>query len=70
MGHIEKRGSVMDEFRKAIMEKTYEKDGKICLACGSAYALADELNIPVGQIGDFCQSEKIKIRTCQLKCFP
>lgn len=59
----------MDEFKKAVMGKTYEKDGKICLACGSAYAVAKELNIPVSQIGNFCQAENIKIRKCQLKCF-
>lgn len=59
----------MDELRKAVMKKTYEKDGKICLACGSAYAVAKELNIPVGRIGEFCQAENIRIRKCQLKCF-
>lgn len=59
----------MDELNKAVMEKTYEKDGKICLACGSAFAIAQQLDIPVSKIGDFCQAENIRIRKCQLKCF-
>lgn len=59
----------MDELKKAVMEKTYEENGKISLACGSAYAIAKELNVPVSRVGDFCQAENIKIRKCQLKCF-
>ncbi len=56
--------------RDALKEKiaAESKDGKI--ACGRALALADELGISRKELGDLLNEMKIKVRSCQLGCFP
>ena len=44
------------------------KDGR--LPCAMAFRLAEELDVPVRLIGDFCNEEDIRIKNCQLGCFP
>lgn len=39
------------------------------LACARAFALADELGVPVAEIGRACDELGIKIFGCQLGCF-
>jgi hypothetical protein len=43
-------------------------DGK--LPCGAAFQIAKELNVQVKEIGEACNRLKIKVRSCQLGCFP
>lgn len=44
-------------------------DGRRSLTCEAAIALAEELGVPLTELGDFCQKSQIKIRDCQLGCF-
>ena len=39
------------------------------LKCKDAFDIADRLDIPVGSIGKYCNSNQIKIASCQLGCF-
>lgn len=39
------------------------------LACDRAYDLAQELKVPLGEIGKICNELRIKIVQCQLGCF-
>lgn len=61
----------MDE--KKIIEKLHncckiDGDKKI-LTCGMAFQIAKEMNIDISIIGKLCNSEKIKLSSCQLGCF-
>jgi hypothetical protein len=39
------------------------------LSCEKARELAEELKVPVSEIGRICNVLKIKISACQLGCF-
>ena len=39
------------------------------LTCEKAHALAQELKMPLQEIGTLCNELKIKIAACQLGCF-
>lgn len=43
-------------------------DGK--LPCAAAFQIAREFNVPIREIGETCNRLKIKVRSCQLGCFP
>jgi hypothetical protein len=43
-------------------------DGK--LPCATAFQIAKELNVTTKEIGEACNRLKIKVRSCQLGCFP
>jgi hypothetical protein len=47
--------------------KAAAKEGKI--PCALAFKIAKETNVPLKQIGDLLNQEKIKIIQCQLGCF-
>jgi len=55
-----------DDQKQKIREAA--KDGK--LPCAKAFRLADELGVPLKEIGEFCNAEGIRIKNCQLGCFP
>ncbi len=59
----------MKEIKAAVEEKTFEKDGKVFLACHSAHVIAEELQVKLSAIGKICNDEKIRISKCQLGCF-
>lgn len=40
------------------------------ITCPQAFAIAQKLKIPKKTIGEYCNSHAIKIRGCQLGCFP
>jgi len=40
------------------------------LRCADALLIADELQVPPGEIGKMCNELGIKIINCQLGCFP
>ncbi len=43
-------------------------DGK--LPCATAFQIAKELKVTTKEIGETCNQLKIKVRSCQLGCFP
>lgn len=45
------------------------KEEKKHLACASAFKIAEELEIPVSQVGAICNENGIKIKHCQIGCF-
>jgi len=53
--------SIIDVVRKAAAENR--------LSCEKARELAEELRVPVDEIGRICNVLKIKITACQLGCF-
>ena len=53
--------SIIEVVRKAAAENR--------LSCERARELAEELNVPVSEIGRVCNVLKIKITSCQLGCF-
>jgi hypothetical protein len=40
------------------------------LPCASAFQIAKDLKVTTKEIGDTCNKLGIKIRSCQLGCFP
>jgi hypothetical protein len=55
-----------DEQKQAIRDA--EVDG--ALPCARAFQLSVEFNLSLKAIGDFCNAEGIKLKNCQLGCFP
>ena len=53
-----------------IKDAATEIDGQRKLPCKKVFQLAEELNVSLKDIGDFCNGEDIKIIHCQLGCFP
>jgi hypothetical protein len=43
-------------------------DGK--LPCPAAFQIAKEMKVSPKEIGEACNRLKIKVRSCQLGCFP
>jgi hypothetical protein len=43
-------------------------DGK--LPCAKAFQLSVELDLSLREIGRFCNEEDIRVKNCQLGCFP
>ncbi len=58
----------MDRLKTIEKIKTQAKDGKI--SCKEAQDLADDEGVSYQDMGDLLNELKIKIRTCQLGCFP
>lgn len=40
------------------------------ITCPQAFAVAAKAKVSLKEIGEYCDSHKIKIRGCQLGCFP
>ena len=60
-------GTMSDEaIAKAFREAGIGKEIK----CPQAFAIAEKCRVPVRAVGDYCNANKIKIRGCQLGCFP
>lgn len=55
--------------KKELIKKLQEMypDGKI--RCSEARETAAKLNIPLGDMGEFCDLAGIKISACELGCF-
>jgi len=58
--------SMTDEQKQKIRDAA--KDGK--LPCALAFKLSAELGVSLKDIGAFCNAEDIRIKNCQLGCFP
>jgi hypothetical protein len=52
-----------------ILARVTEADGERRISCKDALGLADELGVAPAEIGEFCDDNEIKIRSCQLGCF-
>jgi hypothetical protein len=55
-----------EEQKRKILDSV--QDGK--LPCPVAFKLAKELEISLKEIGQFCNDENVRIKNCQLGCFP
>lgn len=44
-------------------------DGQLTLRCADAFALAEELAIPLSDVGRICDEQGVKIVHCQIGCF-
>lgn len=58
------------ELIDAVMKQAKDVDGRKKLACAKAFGLAHKYGVRVGEIGQICNQENIKICKCQLGCFP
>ncbi len=56
------------EQKKKIRETAANHGGK--LPCAAAFTLQKELGVTLKEIGEFCNEENIRIKNCQLGCFP
>ncbi|MGC2423660.1 MAG: hypothetical protein WA666_04825 [Nitrospirota bacterium] len=57
-----------EEQKEKIRKAASGHDGK--LPCPVAFALCKETGVPLKEIGAFCNEENIRIKNCQLGCFP
>jgi len=55
-----------NELDKKIQDSLVE--GK--LPCAVAFKIAQELKVAPKEVGEACNRLKIKVRSCQLGCFP
>ena len=61
--------STHDEIVSAVLEKTFEEEGKVKLTCASALGLADRFDVRPAVIGGMCNENDVRICHCQLGCF-
>ena len=59
---------MMDRQKTIEKIQAQAKDGKI--SCAEAQRLADDEGVSYKDMGDLLNELKIKIKTCQLGCFP
>ena len=59
----------MKTIKEAILEKSFQSEGKTKLSCSSAFEIAADLDVRPSEIGDLCREENIRICNCQLNCF-
>ncbi len=58
-----------DKLRSIIVDAAVETDGRKKLPCAKAFIIASENGVTIGEIGDICDEEEIRISHCQLGCF-
>jgi hypothetical protein len=63
----ESQGGIMDQ--ESIIDVVRKAAAGDRLSCEKARELAEELKVPVNEIGRICNALKIKITACQLGCF-
>jgi hypothetical protein len=70
-GRTEQGGMTMDNdaLTAAVMEASFEEDGKRKLACPEAFKLAATLDVELLDIARICNRAGIRICQCQLGCF-
>ncbi|MDD1657129.1 MAG: hypothetical protein LUQ41_01550 [Methanomicrobiales archaeon] len=54
------------KIEKAFQEMGIGKE----IRCPQAFAISGRFHIPIADIGDYCNRHHIKIKGCQLGCFP
>ena len=60
----------MNENEKLVLNATFLRDDKKTLTCAQAIKLSKEHDISLKEIGDICNLHGVKIRECELGCFP
>ena len=58
-----------NELTKAVSEAARPHGETRILDCARAFELAERFNVSPEAVGQLCNDEKIKIRSCQLGCF-
>ena len=58
------------ELVDAVLGRARQNDGTKDLPCAEAFELARQYRVKVNQIGRICNRHNVKIRKCQLGCFP
>jgi len=57
------------QVEEAVLAVARREDGQKQLSCARAHVLAEDLVVTLREIGDYCQTNDIKITDCQLGCF-
>ena len=58
-----------DEYKAALAAIFSEKGIDKVITCPQATEISKEYDIPMADIGKYCNTSQIKIRGCQLGCF-
>jgi len=58
------------EIRELVLGHAVERQGRKTLSCARAFEIHRRYDIPLADIGRACNENGIKIRACQLGCFP
>jgi len=58
-----------DQLKIEILKQTQEVAGRKKLSCHRAHVLAEDLAVPLADIGRVCNDEGIRIINCELGCF-
>jgi hypothetical protein len=58
--------NVTEEQKQAIRDAAVDNN----LPCSRAFQLSVELDLSLREIGRFCNEEGIRVKNCQLGCFP
>ena len=66
---MDKSEQLIDAVLKSA-KKSEESDERKHLDCAEAFKLAKEHEVKVIEIGRICNQNNIRIRRCQLGCFP
>jgi len=61
--------STIEDLVEAVVAQTYEENGRKKLACADAFKLAKKHKVKLGEIGEICNRQNIRICNCQLGCF-
>jgi hypothetical protein len=56
--------------RKLVLESAVEREGRRILSCARAFEIHRRHGVPLAEIGRICDENDIRIRACQLGCFP
>lgn len=59
-----------EEKTRLVLEQVTESDGKKTISCALAFRVHREHGIALAEIGRICNENGVKIRNCQLGCFP
>lgn len=59
-----------DALLAAIRKAAVEQNGRLTLACGAAFQIAEQTGATLAELGQCCNDAHIKIAHCQLGCFP
>ena len=52
-----------------ITKKTFKDGDKVKLSCAAAFAIAEQNDVNIADIGTACNELNVKICKCQLGCF-
>jgi alanyl-tRNA synthetase len=59
-----------DMMQKLVLESVAEHNGRKTLSCARAFEIYRRHGIALADIGRICNENDVRIRSCQLGCFP